>query len=205
MRLLDPLLTRLISNLAPELISESPMTTLTPADLNEQYREFWQGRKLRISELMENRDIVRLAFKREQRKLADMSLVTSEADRFVIFRYQVEFEEELERAAEDLAPSLRVTNARRQSAKRPGGKLVDGKSLPQIVEEAFSKPELVGLCGKDAWRALPEAMAKFGITLTEIPGNEITEDRYSYKFRKKTKTLGRGHFYNILTKCRRIA
>jgi hypothetical protein len=182
------------------------MTALTLADLNEQYREFWQKRRLRINELMENRDIVRVAFNREQKKLTDMRLITSEADRFVIFRYQVEFEEELERAAEDLAPSLRVTNARRrQSAKRQRGKLVDGKSLPQIVEEAFSKPELVGLCGKDAWRALPEAIAKFGITLTEIPGNEITEDRYSYKFRKTTKTLGRGHFYNILTKCRRIA
>jgi hypothetical protein len=41
------------------------------------------------------------------------------------------------------------------------GKLLNGKSLPQIVEEAFSKPELVGLCGKDAWRALPEAIAKW--------------------------------------------
>jgi hypothetical protein len=181
------------------------MTTPTLADLNELYREFWQIRKLRINELMENRDIVRVAFNREQRKLADMRLITSEVDRFVLLRHQVEFEEELERAAEDLAPSLRVINARRQNAKRPRGKLVDGKSLPQMVEEAFSKPELVGLCGKDAWRELPRAIAEFGITLTEISGNEITEDRYSYKFRKKTKTLGRGHFYNILTKCRRIA
>jgi hypothetical protein len=94
------------------------MTTPTLADLNEQYREFWQKRRLRINELMENRDIVRVAFNREQKKLADMRLITSEADRFVIFRYQIEFEEELERAAEDLAPSLRVANARRQSAKK---------------------------------------------------------------------------------------
>jgi hypothetical protein len=179
------------------------MTTLTPADLNEQYRAFWQNRRLRINELMENRDIVCLAFKREQRKLVDMRLVTSEAERIQIIRRQVDFEEELERAAEDLAPFLSVINARRQSAKTPRGKLVDGKSLSQMVEEAFSKPELVGLCGKDAWRALPRVLAIFGIKLTEIPGNEITEDRYSYKFHNKTKTFGRGHFYNILTKCRK--
>jgi hypothetical protein len=158
------------------------MTTLTPADLNEQYREFWQKRKLRISELMENRDVVCIAFKREQRKLADMRLITSEAERIQIIRRQVDFEEELERAAEDFGPFLRIINARRQSAKKPRGKLVNGKSLSQLVEAAFSKPELVDLCGKDAWRALPRTMAKFGITLTEIPGNEITEDRYSYKF-----------------------
>jgi hypothetical protein len=179
------------------------MTPATPADLNEQYREFWQTRKLRIGELMENRDIVRLAFKREQRKLADMSLVTSEAERIQIIRRQVDFDEELERAAEDLAPSLREIDARRQNAKGPRGKLIEGKSFPQIVEETFSKPELVGLCGKDAWRELPRAIAEFGITLTEIPGNEIAKDRYSYKFGKKTKTLGRGHFNNILTKCRK--
>jgi hypothetical protein len=152
---------------------------------------------------MENRDVVRVAFNREQRKLTDMRLITSEVDRFVLLRHQVEFEEELERAAEDLAPSLRVINARRQSAKKPRGKLVNGKSLSQMVEAAFSKPGLVDLCGKDAWRALPRTIAEFGITLTEIPGNEITEDRYSYKFRSKTKTLGRGHFHNLLTKCRK--
>jgi hypothetical protein len=179
------------------------MTTLTPTDLNEQYRVFWQNRRLRINELMENKDIVRIAFAREQKKLAYMRLITSEADRFVIFRHQVDFEEELERAAEELAPFLRVINARRQSAKRPRGKLANDKSLSQMIEEVFSKPELVGLCGKDAWRALPEAIANFGITLTEIPGNEIREDRYSYKFRNKIKTLGRGHFHNILTKCRK--
>jgi hypothetical protein len=179
------------------------MSTLTLADLNEQYRAFWQTRRLRINELLENRDIVCTAFKREQKKLAYMSLITSEADRFVIFRHQVDFEEELERAAEELAPFLRVINARRQSAKKPRGKLVDGKSLSEMVEEAFSSPEMVGLSGKHAWRALPRAMAKFGITLTEIPGNEVTENRYSYEFRNKTKTLGFGHFLNILTKCRK--
>jgi hypothetical protein len=180
------------------------MTTLTPADLNEQYRKFWQKRQLRISELMENRDVVRIAFEREQKKLAYMSLITSATDRFVIFRHQVDFEEELERAAEELAPFLRVINARRQSAKRPRGKLVNGKSLSQMIEAAFSKPELVDLCGKDAWRVLPRAMAEFGITLTEIPGNEITENHYSYKFRNKTKTLGFGHFRNIIAKCRKL-
>jgi hypothetical protein len=179
------------------------MTTLTPADLNEQYREFWQKRKLRISELMENRHVVYIAFKREQRKLADMRLVSSEAERIQIIRRQVSFEEELERVDEDLAPFLRVINARRQNARKPRGKLINGKSLSQMVEEAFSKPEMVGLCGKDAWRALPKAMAEFGITLTEIPGNEITEDRYSYEFRNRAKTLGRGHFQNILTKRRK--
>jgi hypothetical protein len=180
------------------------MTTLTPADLNEQYREFWRGRKLRISELMENRDIVRVAFKREQRKLADMSLVTSEAERIQIIRRQISFEEELERAAEDVGPLLRVINTRRQNAKKPRGKLVDGKSLAEMIEEVVANPEIVGLSGKRAWRALPKAIAKFGITLTMIPGNEIAKDRYSYKFGKKTKTLGRGHFNNILTKCRKV-
>jgi hypothetical protein len=179
------------------------MTTLTPVDLNEQYREFWRGRKLRISELMENRDIVRLAFKREQRKLADMSLVISEAERIQIMRRQVDFEEELERAAEDLGPFLGPIHARRQSAKKPRGKLVDGKSLPQLIVETFSNAEMISLSEKNAWNALPKAMARFGITLTMIAGSEIAKDRYSYKFQKRTKTLGRGHFNNLLTKCKK--
>jgi hypothetical protein len=62
---------------------------------------------------------------------------------------------------------------------------------------------MISLSEKNAWKALPEAMAKFGITLTMIPGTEIAKDRYSYKFGKKTKTLGRGHFHNLLTKCRK--
>ena len=180
------------------------MTTPTLADLNEQYREFWQKRRLRINELMENRDIVRVAFNREQKKLADMRLITSEADRFVIFRHQVEFEEELERAAEELAPFLRVINARRQSAKRPRGKLVNGKSLAELIVEVFSSAATISLSEKDAWKALPKAMVKFGITLTMIPGIEIAKDRYSYEFRNKTKMLARGHFHNLLTKCRGV-
>ena len=48
------------------------MSTLTLDDLNEQYRAFCQKRRLRINELLENRDIVRIAFKREQKKLAYM-------------------------------------------------------------------------------------------------------------------------------------
>jgi hypothetical protein len=177
------------------------MTTL--ADLNEQYREFWQKRRLRIRELMENRHIVCIAFRREQRKLADMRLITSEAERIQIIRRQVSFEEELERVDEDIAPFLRVINERRQNARKPRGKLANGKSLSKMVEEAFSSPEMVSLSGKHAWRALPREMAKFGITLAEIDGNEITENRYSYKFQNKTKTLGFGHFLNILTKCKR--
>jgi hypothetical protein len=165
------------------------MTTLTLADLNEQHREFWQKRRLRVSELMENRDIVCLAFKREQRKLADMSLVTSEAERIQIIRRQVDFDEELERAAEDLAPLLRVINARRQSAKRPRGKLVDGKSLSELIVEVFSSAAMISLSEKDAWKALPKAMAKFGITLTMIPGIEIAKDRYSYKFQSISTTF----------------
>jgi hypothetical protein len=100
------------------------MTPATRADLNKQYREFWQTRKLRISELMENRDIVRVAFKREQRKLADMSLVASEAERIQIIRRQADFEEELERAAEDLAPFLdsikRQASERKKAARQTG-------------------------------------------------------------------------------------
>ena len=179
------------------------MPPATPTDLNEQYREFWQTRKLRISELMENRDIVRVAFKRERRKLADVSLVTSEADRIQIIRRQVDFEEELERVAEDLAPFLGPINARRQNAKKPRGKLVDGKSLPQLIVEIFSSAEMINQSEKSAWNALPKAMARFGITLTMIAGSEIAKDRYSYEFRNKTKTLGRGHFHNLLTKCRK--
>jgi hypothetical protein len=179
------------------------MTTPTLADLNEQYREFWQKRNLRISELMENRDIVCIAFKREQRKVAYMRLATSEASRLERIRHQVGFDEELERVAEELAPFLRTIHARRQSAKKPRGKLVNGKSLSQMVEEVFSSPEMISLSQKDAWKALPKAMAKFGVTLTEILGNEIAKDCYFYKFRNKTKTLGRGHFHSILTKCRK--
>jgi hypothetical protein len=48
-----------------------------------------------------------------------------------------------------------------------------------------------------------ESDSKIRDTLTMIPGSEIAKDRYSYQFGKKTKTLGRGHFNNLLTNCRK--
>ena len=180
------------------------MTTLTPTDLNEQYRVFWQNRRLRINELMENKDIVRIAFAREQKKLAYMRLITSEADRFVIFRHQVDFEEELERAAEELAPFLRVINARRQSAQKPRGKLVNGKSVAEIVIEVLSSPQMSRLDERAAWDALPEAVARFGIGLNAVNDEKDPEqDKYAYSFRGGVKTLGRGHFRNLRTTSRK--
>ena len=180
------------------------MISTTPANLNEQYREFWQQRKVRIDELLEISDIVRIAASREIKKAAYVALATSEADRIERLRHQTIFEIELENIDEEYGPQLRAIHARRASARMPRGKLVDGKSVSDIVIEILSKPEIASLNEWAAWDALPSAFALFGITLIAGPTqNDPTKDKYSYSFRRGTKTLGRGHFRSLRTKSRK--
>ena len=65
------------------------MTTPTPADLNEQNREFWRKRNLRIDALMENHDIAHIAANREIKKAAYVQLATNEVDRNERIRHQI--------------------------------------------------------------------------------------------------------------------
>jgi hypothetical protein len=176
------------------------MTTPTPADLNEQHREFWQKRNLRIDALMENNDIVGIATKREIKKAEYVGLATNEIDRNERIRHQINFHVELESIDEEFGAPFRAIAARRANAKKPRGKLVDGKSVSEIVIEVLSSPQMSDLDERTAWNALPEAVTRFGIGLNaEHDEKDPKQDKYAYSFRGGVKKLGRGHFRNLRT------
>jgi hypothetical protein len=180
------------------------MTTPTPADLNEQHREFWRKRNLRIDALMENHDIVDTATKREIKKAAYVLLATNEVDRNERIRHQINFDVELENIDEEFGSHFRAIAARRANVKKPRGKLVGGKSVAEIVIELLSSPQMSRLDERAAWDALPEAVARFGIGLNAVNDEKDPEqDKYAYSFRGGVKTLGRGHFRNLRTTSRK--
>ena len=182
------------------------MTTPTPADLNEQNREFWRKRNLRIDALMENHDIAHIAANREIKKAAYVQLATNEVDRNERIRHQINFDVELENIDEEFGSHFRAIAARRANAKKPRGKLVDGKSVSEIVIEVLSSPEMTSLNERDAWEALPKAVVRFGVALNSEPDKmDPMKDKYSYSFRGGSKRLGRGHFRNLRTKSRTIS
>jgi hypothetical protein len=114
------------------------VTAPTPADLNEQHREFWRKRNLRIDALMEDHDIVGTATKREIKKAAYVQLATDEVDRNERIRHQINFDVELENIDEEFGSHFRAIAARRASVKKPRGKLVGGKSVSEILIEVLS-------------------------------------------------------------------
>jgi hypothetical protein len=180
------------------------MTTPTPADLNEQNREFWRKRNLRIDALMENHDIVGTAAKREIKKAAYVQLATNEVDRNERIRHQINFDVELENIDEEFGSHFRAIAARRANVKKPRGKLVGGKSVAEIVIELLSSPQMSRLDERAAWEALPEAVARFGVILNvEHDEKDPEQDKYAYSFRGGVKTLGRGHFRNLRTVSRK--
>jgi hypothetical protein len=176
------------------------MTTPTPADLNEQHREFWRKRNLRIDALMENHDIVGTATKREIKKATYVRLATNEVDRNERIRHQINFDVELENIDEEFGSHFRAIAARRVNVKKPRGKLVDGKSISEIIIEVLSSPQMSGLDERAAWDALPGAVARFGVRLNaEHDEKNPEQDKYAYSFRGGVKKLGRGHFRNLRT------
>jgi hypothetical protein len=180
------------------------MTTPTPADLNEQNREFWRKRNLRIDALMENHDIVGTAAKREIKKAAYVQLATNEVDRNERIRHQINFDVELENIDEEFGSHFRAIAARRANVKKPRGKLVGGKSVSEILIEVLSSPQMSGLDERAAWVALPEAVARFGIELNAVNDEkDPARDKYAYSFRGGVKKLGRGHFRNLRTTSRK--
>jgi hypothetical protein len=176
------------------------MTTPTPADLNEQHREFWRKRNLRIDALMENHDIVGTAANREIKKAEYVGLATNEVDRNERIRHQINFHVELENIDEEFGSHFRAIAARRANVKKPRGKLVGGKSVSEIVIEVLSSPQMSGLDERAAWDALPGAVARFGVILSvEHDEKNPEQDKYAYSFRGGVKKLGRGHFRNLRT------
>jgi hypothetical protein len=180
-----------------------PPRTTNIAELNAYNREYWRQRKLRCDQLIAIPGIARLALVQANKLARSVSLATSESERIATIRGSDSFETDLELYYDAVGSTLQAEFNRRQKLKEPRGKLLDNKSLAELVIEVFSDPERSKLNGKEAWKALPGLMAKFGIILIEIDPAVPSKDKYGYEFRDRQKTLSRGHFQNLLSKARR--
>src|SRR5438045_1331830 len=115
----------------------------TLQELNRFNQRYCKAHQARFDELLQDREVVKLAAKWASEEVMRLCFASTEAERTVLVRTMPPFEELAERASRELS-NLKSLKSRlqRDRAKQPRFKLLrDGSTMSQIIRRFLGQPQ----------------------------------------------------------------